>query len=399
MTTFTPDQLCFFDTETRAEPGTGDDGDLKQAGTYRYMQNAFAVIMTYAFGDKIGVGIQALDRGFDRDWLRWQDTTSEFKKFYERAEKGKAWYAAFNAGFDRQAWNEGTADYPHMRADMIIDVKAQAAASNLPDNLEGCSRFVGSGGKQDDGKALIKLFAPADGGTPQSHPDEWWRYKQYAIRDTAELKTVFEHTRQLPLSEWQEYWTSERINDRGMAVDLDFCRKASAVAALDAVRTNRLLTQLTEGVVTTVGQHARIANWIWDNVSTSEARDLLVTDYDEDAEDDMIVCSLSANRQNITKLITYLEAREAELDELDYRILKVARLREFGASAAPKKFDTILAQHDRGILKGSYVFNGAGQSGRFSSKGVQVHNMTRDVLGKDGCDEVTAIEMINELEI
>ena len=65
-------------------------------------------------------------------------------------------------------------------------------------------------------------------------------------------------------------------------------------------------------------------------------------------------------------------------------------------SSSPAKFDKMLLQHDNGALFGSYVFNGAQQTGRYSSKGVQIHNLTRSTLGKH---EAEAIELINALEI
>jgi hypothetical protein len=74
----------------------------------------------------------------------------------------------------------------------------------------------------------------------------------------------------------------------------------------------------------------------------------------------------------------------------------VLTARQFGGSASPAKFAKMVAQHDDGLLKGQYVFGGAPQTGRFSSKGVQTHNLTRSSLEEF---EVPAIEMINELEV
>ena len=76
---------------------------------------------------------------------------------------------------------------------------------------------------------------------------------------------------------------------------------------------------------------------------------------------------------------------------------EVATLREFGGSAAPAKFGRLVAQHVGGIVQGQFVFNGAWQTGRASSRGgAQLHNLTRDTLGPvearlidavaEGCD-------------
>jgi DNA polymerase len=58
----------------------------------------------------------------------------------------------------------------------------------------------------------------------------------------------------------------------------------------------------------------------------------------------------------------------------------VLQIRLYGGSKAPAKFQKMLAQHVNGTLYGQYVFAGAPQTGRASSKGVQVHNLTRAFL-------------------
>lgn len=402
--------LCFLDFETRALPGVSpSDGSVKTAGTYRYAKRSFAIILTYAIGEG-PVRIVAMDRGFKPqspnfgpEYRMGADLPLplDLRRHMERVERGEAWLAAWNMGFDRQAWNEGTLFEPKLQPEHVIDVMAQAVASNLPAALEGASRFIGRGGKQDDGKKLIELFCSSNGATPQSHPVEWERFKSYAIRDTDELREVFKATRQLSMEEWAEYWASERINDRGMLADIPFCERASKVAAMDIARTNALIRRYTNGQIDKVTQHQKLADWVWDSLAYSEARNMLISEYDEEAGD-VVEVKLSLERSRVSKLITFFQAKEkAEggLSERDDVILKVLQLREFGASATPKKFDKILAQHDEGSIRGGYVWNGAAQTGRFSSKGVQIHNLTRAVLGKKGSLEPVAIEMINDLEV
>ena len=54
------------------------------------------------------------------------------------------------------------------------------------------------------------------------------------------------------------------------------------------------------------------------------------------------------------------------------------QIRLYGGAKTPAKFAKMLNQHVDGVLYGQYVFNGAGQTGRASSRGVQVHNLARD---------------------
>jgi hypothetical protein len=53
-----------------------------------------------------------------------------------------------------------------------------------------------------------------------------------------------------------------------------------------------------------------------------------------------------------------------------------------------------MVDHD-GRLKGQYVYCGAAATSRFSSKAVQVHNLSRDTVGSLD-DEIDAIELITE---
>src|SRR5262249_48908916 len=73
-----------------------------------------------------------------------------------------------------------------------------------------------------------------------------------------------------------------------------------------------------------------------------------------------------------------------------------AALRVFGAGAAPKKFARLEAQQVDGVLRGQYRFAGAYQTGRMTSRGAQIQNLTRDVLGDDGSAESPLVEAITK---
>ena len=69
---------------------------------------------------------------------------------------------------------------------------------------------------------------------------------------------------------------------------------------------------------------------------------------------------------------------------------RVLQIRQYGGSKTPAKFARMLDQQVDGVLYGQYVFNGAAQTGRASSKGVQIHNLARDTIK----GEADAIEHI-----
>jgi len=106
------------------------------------------------------------------------------------------------------------------------------------------------------------------------------------------MRDVYRRTRPLPLTEWQQYWAFERINRRGVMLDMPFVRGAAALAAEDATAIGRRLRELTGGAVTTVGQAKRIATWLHDQLPDAAMREVLIVgvaaddDVDDDNDDD-----------------------------------------------------------------------------------------------------------------
>lgn len=403
---------CFIDTETKALPwtrGTPDES-VVSCGVARYSKCAKVTVIQHAIGDR-PVHVSAF-KDFDptRTFLWEQGSIPEdLWAFHQRAQRGEAWYAAWNMAFDRLMLS--TIPGCLILPEMTIDVMAQAAASNLPGKLQGASLAIGRKGKHEEGGKFIQMFTGADWETitPQTHPDDWHAFAYgYGAQDVVELREVFKATRQLPRREWEEYWASERINDRGMAVDVDFCDRAAALAAYSQARLHGICHRITGGAISKVTQRERIANWLYDHCSLSEAREKLVKVWreDEDAvdEDDALIpVKLSIAEDPLSAYIAFFDKLDEEqgLTDEEYDLLELAETRLFGASSTPGKFQKIVDMHDDGRLKHQYTFNGAQQTGRMSSRGVQVHNLVRASLtDKDHPGrEIDAIEMINELEL
>lgn len=378
------DDYCFFDFETRTRPGSGKDGDLPSAGAYRYALNARPIILTYAIGLQ---PVQCIDM-FDPC-----NIPADLICFFERAEKGEAWFVAWNTGFDRAIWNHSffALDLGLMEPEMALDAMAQAAASNLPAKLQDASLAVGGPGKRYGGKDLIKLFSAESGGTPATRPREWEEFKAYAVQDTDTLRDVFLRTRPLPPREWRDYWVSERINERGIGVDVGFCKRAHAVHLANIERVNARLQKITgliEVRVTTVGQ---LADWVYERLDAG-GRKIMDENQPDDEDGNKVDPKRRFDRQRIGKLLAYLRSLSPKNTDL----IEVLELREYGGSSSPVKFDKIVAQETGNRLRGQYVFNGAMQTGRFSSKGVQIHNLPRASLEEH---EEAAINLINAIEL
>ncbi len=388
-----PSNLCFIDSETRRVPEATIE-DVTRVGAYRYAEQAYAVMWTWCIGDE-PPGVVALDDGFDRR-LRWGDMPEEIRRFHERAERGEAWYVAWNAAFDRLIWNGPESDFPPLRPDMTLDAMSQAAAAGLPTRLMHAAKWVDGIKKLEQGAHLIKLFEPPNGATPQSRPDDWAAYKDYGLTDTDAMRDVWKATRPLELDEWQDYWVGEAINDRGFGLDVQLCAAASVLVDDSSLSMNKRINHLTDGAVTAVTQARRVLDWVIEKSTDPEAiapliekRELLHDDGSVKRE-----VKYSIARERIEKVLTYYASFD-DLSEQERKIVEVLELRQYGGSTTPQKFSSALrVSHDRS-LKGQYVFNGAAQTGRYSSRGVQVHNLTRAHLGEA---EEEAIETIADIK-
>jgi DNA polymerase len=374
---FQIDHIGFLDFESRGRV------DIQAAGATRYAVEADAIIAAYAFGKN---PVETMEVETFGRVLFWDQMPEAFRAHHRRVVEGKAIWAAWNATFDRAIWNYGTIGFPPLEPHHIIDVMAQASAAGLPPDLDKAAKFSGSTHKNKSGKELIKLFCvPGAKATPQSHPGEWQQFCDYAGDDIAAMRAVYLCTLQLPLAEWREYWAMEQINERGVNVDLVVAERAASLAAIDRKRSAVELTKLTAGAVTSVTQAARIARWVHDRVG-AEGRDILTKSEEEVDEDGVIIKppKFSLTRSRVERLIAYcnkaIETQSPQGQMAIDNICRVLEIRMYGGSSTPAKFSKIIAQHVDGVLYGQYVFNGAGQTGRASSRGVQVHNLARDAL-------------------
>jgi DNA polymerase bacteriophage-type len=363
--------------------------DLKAAGTLRYASDAStrAIVLAYAIGEA-----PALTWHADGAILDWNNAPSDLRAAFDRGAIGAAW----NASFDSAIWNYGTLGFPFLTPERVIDVMIQAGVSNLPTDLESASRALGGTGKQKDGKKLIKLFC-VEGASPSEHSAEWEQFLSYARQDVEAMRDVYRRTRPLPCEEWQQYWAFERVNRRGVVVDMPFVLRAAALADEDCVAWSN-----SGGIATKATQAKRIAAWMHDQLADAALREVLTVgvpanDNDDDHdEDDQGEHEFSLTRDRVARVLAMLDAKHANggLNADETKAREVATLRLYGAGASPKKFARLAAQQVNGVLCDQYRFAGAGQTGRASSRGAQIQNLTPDVLGEDGAAEAPLVDAI-----
>jgi DNA polymerase len=383
---FAANEIVWFDYETAAQR------DLKADGTFAYALDPAtrAIVLAYAVGDGPVHAWHA-----DGAILDWDDAPHDLRAAFDRG----ATFAAWNASFDSAVWNYSTLGFPFLAPERVIDPMTQASVSNLPADLEGASRALGGAGKLKAGRKLVKKFC-IEGAAPADHPDEWQEFLCYAGQDVVAMRDVYRKTRPLPLIEWQEFWAFECINRRGVCLDMPYVRRAAALAAEDGLHIGRRLSELTDGQVTRVTLVKPLAAWLHDQLPDAAMREILVcgvpVDDNEDDDEDEVPEKLSLRRDRVARVMAMLEAKRGNggLSNNEAIALEAATLRLYGAGASPRKFACLARQQVDGVLRGQYRFAGAGQTGRMSSKGAQIQNLTRDVLGEDGADEAALVDMI-----
>jgi DNA polymerase len=383
----------FVDVETRSTE------DVTVHGAARHCANGRVTIFTYAIGD-----------GPVKDWcltdwtpgkkLSWAMAPADLLEALARVRGGTAWFVAWNAGFEYNAFTRGMRGLG-FEVHWMIDAMVQAMRSHLPADLKGAAKAVGLTQKQDAGKALIKLFADEAGtATPLTHPVEWQQFRDYARDDVAAMRDVFNATMPLSRMEWAEYHAVEAINHRGAPIDVPFVRQAATLSAKLTETANADILRLTKGVVRTVNQSAALLDWLRVTLRALPEVDRILTREvdlveDEDGEQHA-VAKHSLGRTHVEELIAYLvrvdETQGLTDDEFD--ALQVLEVRLYGASATPKKYKKAVdIVSGDGRVRGMYVFNGAAATGRLSGRSLQPQNLARATIGGLE-DEADAIEMI-----
>jgi DNA polymerase len=329
-----------IDLETRS------DIDLLKRGVYVYAESPHADVLmaAYQIGD-----------GEIRTWLRGEPCPDDLRASVEAGDQ----IAAFNSAFERVMWwRVLTPKYgwPKPRLEQFVCTAVTAAAMSLPRSLERLGAALDLAVQKDKkGKALIKRHSIPQGydadGRPVWNDDQssTLEFLDYCKTDVATEAAAAR--RLVPLSEHEQtvYSLSERVNDRGLRIDVLSARAAVALAEKAKVQINREMSLVTGGYVATVTQTAALRRWV-----ASRGVDMPSLDKDD------------------------VEEFLFDYDDLPDDVRRALELRQEGAKPSVEK---IAAMLDRvcadGRARGVYLHHGAGQTGRFSSRGLQAHNMPK----------------------
>ena len=320
--------MIWLDFETRSTC------DLKSRGVYNYAQDLTTEVLCMSY---------AVDDGEVQTW-----TTGPLPDFTGHR------IMAHNAAFERLiCWYVLQVNIP---LESFYCTAAQARANCAPGSLEDVGRFMGASMKKDHrGAALIrKMCVPPF----QESAELTAEMIQYCEQDVRAMRAISQAMRPLSDEELADYHVNERINDRGVLVDVPLCRAAVSYAATEATEIAEIVKEVSKGELTSV-RSPKMRQWVWDRVGP-EARALMQKDdkvsIDKTVRANLLNCEgVPPDVQEIIQCADDLWASS---------VAKFARLAQ-------------LADVEDSRVRGAFVFAGGSATGRASSYGAQVHNFTR----------------------
>jgi len=321
--------MLWIDFETRSAC------DLKSRGVYNYAQDASTEVlcMCYAFDD-----------GEVQTWTHGQPLP-DFTGHQIRAH---------NAAFERLIlWYVLQVDVP---LESFYCTAAQARANCAPGSLEDVGRFAGASMRKDHkGAALIrKCCLPPFKHSAQDMAD----LISYCQQDVRAMRAISKGLRDLSADELMDYHVNERINDRGVLVDVPLCRAAVSYAAAELVEIQEIVAEVTEGAISSV-RSSKMRDWVWERVD-AEARKLMTKD----------------DKVSIDKTV---RANLLNCEGVPPDVQEVIQCADDLWASSTAKFGRLadLADEEDSRIRGAFVFAGGSATGRASSYGAQVHNFAR----------------------
>lgn len=225
---------------------------------------------------------------------------------------------AWNAQFERIIWREVMAKkygVLPVRDEQWVCSAAEAAAMALPRHLGGASKVLGVEQQKDDEgyRLMLRMSAPR-----RVEPDGtlvWWdvqekleRLYEYCKQDVRTERSIVRCLRRLTPKERDVYLLDQRVNDRGVRVDLQLVQAAAYVVEVGVERANARLAELTGGDVSKVTNNGRLLGWLNDQDIETESiakpalAALLARDDMPETVREVLQLRADAGRSSVAKL-------------------------------------------------------------------------------------------------
>ncbi len=343
--------VLWLDTETRSRV------DLISRGSYNYAQDPSTSLLclSYAFDDEEV-----------KTWIPDQPFPQRVADHF--ANGGRIY--VHNAAFDRLIlWYVVCPEFdvPEPRLEQFYCTATQARANCAPGSLEDVGRFASADMRKDyRGAQLIRrLCMPQADGKFCQDAALFAEMVAYCEQDVRAMRAISKAMRDLSAEELADYHMNERINDRGVLVDVALCKAAVEYASDELVEIEQLVAEVTQGEITSV-RSPKMRQWVMDRVGPEALK--LMESYKDGEKKYSIDKTVRAN------LLAMDDPEQVPPDVAD--VIQCAD--DLWASSVAK-FARLaaLADDEDHRVRGAFVFAGGSATGRASSYGAQVHNFTR----------------------
>ena len=336
--------------------------DLIKRGTMNYAKDVSTEVLCCAF--------MTDDPDDDRTWLYYSgDFPSELAELIEQADFLIAW----NVAFDRAIWQYVAMcenNFPVVPRDKWLCAQSLARIHNLPASLENAAIALDSKHQKDiRGKTLIrKLSIPDADGNFLEDASLLGEMGNYCVQDVKTTKGLYNAMRSMLQQEHDDWLVNERINARGVKLDRTLAELAVDYANAEHDNACQRLIECTGGVIESPKQYVAHVNWFHARIGEDHPAYKLTEVY-KDGERRF---SLSKDvRQEILERFYHDEFA------LDSNVVEFLECLSEVSNASAAKFNKMLniMDPDTDRVYGAFVYGGAGQTMRFSSRGLQLHNL------------------------
>lgn len=323
--------------------------DIKKTGLYKYIQSPSFEVLLFAYAyDNNPIDVIDLAQGEKIPESVLRDL-----------QDPKIIKMAHNAAFEWYALSKytGTA----LPIEQWQCTMVHALYCGYPASLDAASKAMGLGEDKQKiaaGKALIRKFCSPCKPTksngertrnlPKHEPEQWELFKEYCKQDV-EVERAIESelsAHQMPQSEWENWHLDIKINATGVLVDRELIQCALQINAQVAEELRAKGSAITG--LTNPNSVAQLKTWM-------RGQGVEVDSLDKSAIADLIdQCSKP-------------------------KVLEMLKVRQESAKSSTKKYDAMQnAVCDDGRIRGLLQFYGAGRTGRWAGRLVQVQNLPRN---------------------
>lgn len=246
---------------------------LTVVGTYNYVLHPSFRVIQFAYNLKNGVGARIWRPGFPDptdlfDWIKRY-------RYNQALESVEGLLEAWNVFFETTVWNlycVPKLGWPPLYLDQIRCCMAKAAIAGYPRKLDNAGTVLKLVNLKDSegGKLINKLTVPKKPSkkfpekfwTPETAPDDFRRFYAYNVQDIMSESEASTKIPDMPLLELERWKVDQRINHRGMQIDMTAVENGLAIAEQVATKYNAELQRITHGAVKASSEVAKTVEWL-----------------------------------------------------------------------------------------------------------------------------------------